>query len=171
MPRLQIVKIKAQKQLYLVELLNSNGDRSEEWFDRAQLLFIDPIFFDKIEAGTSGTNIMAQPSPSQRNNETAPLHREPLQQVDLEPEPMQQGEQLQPNVEKNAPVMHDGFYCEYCGKKFGRKDHLRDHILKLHMGHKNQLRCPACPAEFGYKSNRTVHMLRYKSNRTVHMNA
>lgn len=54
----------------------------------------------------------------------------------------------------------DDLKCKECGRKFKRRDHLKEHMRKLHTANKESYSCPVCQSEFGYKSNWTQHMKR-----------
>lgn len=154
MPNTDVITIIDEKKLYLVQLRNLNGAYSEVWLDRAQILFIDPHFFD--EAGSSS-------SANQTTSTAVALLPQDVQQNDNSLQ--QDDEDVSDLLHQKRDFVHlnivdDHFYCAHCGKKFHRKDHLKDHIMNLHMGGKKKLHCPECPSMFGYSSNRNQHMAR-----------
>lgn len=52
--------------------------------------------------------------------------------------------------------------CEHCGKKFGEKGHLTQHIHEQHSATPPAFTCDVCGHEFNKKGNLTRHMLIHK---------
>lgn len=50
--------------------------------------------------------------------------------------------------------------CDICGRKIVRKDHMQDHMKKLHSGLDKKYKCPVlrCGVIAAYRSNMTVHL-------------
>lgn len=58
-------------------------------------------------------------------------------------------------VIKNHVSTHSTFYCNYCGKHFGRKDSLKTH-LNHHTGEK-PFKCDICDMKFSARIERCRH--------------
>lgn len=50
--------------------------------------------------------------------------------------------------------------CDICGRKIVRKDHMQDHMKKLHSGLDKKYKCPVlrCGVIAAYRSNMTDHL-------------
>uniref|UniRef100_A0A8D8VM94 Zinc finger protein 808 n=1 Tax=Cacopsylla melanoneura TaxID=428564 RepID=A0A8D8VM94_9HEMI len=57
------------------------------------------------------------------------------------------------------------FYCDLCGKKFSRKDHMRDHIRSVHM--KEGVRCSHCSRSFATKSSLKRHKIQHSKKNVL----
>ena len=56
------------------------------------------------------------------------------------------------------------FSCKSCGKSFGRNEHLKGHILRIHL-QITGLKCSKCPEEFAEKYDLERHVKKFHRKR------
>lgn len=140
MAKIQVVKIKQEKRIYLTELKNEKGEVRDEWLDRDGVSFIDPMFFDRADAGS----IRQNKTPDKTNEINMVVRSE----VEKSPK-VKTSKLIELAVDLN---------CTECGKKFTRRDHLKVHVRTQHSTRTEMYCCSLCSSEFGYRANWKQHM-------------
>lgn len=116
MSKLQLLKIKKEKHLYLVEVRNEAGEIRDQWLEKDYIKFIDPDFLDREEADCSYASPQQHVSPPT-----------------VSPPPVSRPSVSFPPVSlplDSPPDQLDVLICAHCHSQFKRRDHLKVGLCK-----------------------------------------
>lgn len=169
MMKIQLLNVKAEKRLYLVEVKNERGEIKDCWLSKDDIDFFHPGFIDRFQSDPSANDltpvspvVIAPPSNESPPNGSPLSIPSPIvsRSTNAMIIPPLRANVPQPIVSAKSSQTNQLMYCEHCGMGFKRRDHIKDHILKQHCGEKLQLQCPKCSRVYGYKSNLSQHLRR-----------
>lgn len=165
MSNLQLLRIKAEKRMYLVEIRNAEGEVKEEWLERDVIDFISPGFIEREQPGCSNAashSPIPPPPVAQSSVSYSPIPQSPVPQSSVSHSLVSHSLVSSSPVQETSSVVPPSadsyLICDHCRAAFKRRDHLKNHLYMQHFGGKLSVGCPNCRKTFGYKQNLTKHL-------------